>query len=243
MRTLPGVSSASPPPFVLIHGSWHGGWCWERLAPLLEERGHRVLAPTLIGLGALAHLARPETGLAVHADQVAALLRDEDVHDAVLVGHSYGGMILTASTEQEPDRIASLVYLDALIPAHGQSAFDLMPGVEDGFQAGADAVGDGWLVPPMDAAEFGIADPVDAAWVNERLTPMPIRTHREKVAAPRDLARSKKRAFIFCERSFFGGFAEHAAADGFDVVTSVDAGHDVQLTHPAELRGILTRLT
>jgi len=96
------MNSASGRTFVLIHGSWHGGWCWDRLKPLLEERGHRVIAPTLVGLGELAYLANPNTGLSVHVDQVAALLSDEDVRDAVLVGHSYGGMILTAVAEQAP---------------------------------------------------------------------------------------------------------------------------------------------
>jgi len=228
--------------YVLIHGSWHGGWCWDRLAPILVARAGRVLAPTLVGLGDLASLATPATGLSTHLDQLEAFLAEQDVRDAVLVGHSYAGMLLTGIAERVPQRLASLVYLDALIPADGQSCFDLMPGVEDEFQAGADAVGDGWLVPPLDAADLGVTDPSDASWVNGRLTPMPIMTHRERLAVPRHRARALRRSFVLCRRFGFHAFAAQARADGFDVVTEIDAGHDVQVTHPRELSEILLAL-
>ena len=228
--------------WVLIHGSWHASWCWSRLSPKLESLGHQVLAPTLLGLGELANLASPETGLTTHIRQIQLLLQEEEVSDAILVGHSYGGMILTGVAELAPERISTLVYLDALIPEHGQSCFDLMPGVESEFRAAAIATGCEWLVPPMSAEEFGITDPKDAKWVNEMLTPMPMMTHTEKVDAAADRARSMRRIYILCERFGFQYFAELARTMRFQRVTSIDSGHDVQLTNPEELLNVLLEI-
>jgi len=94
----------------------------------------------------------------------------------------------------------------------------------------------------LEAAQLGVTEPADALWVNQRLVPMPILTHQEKLVAPRGLARSQRRAFILCERFSFHGFAEQARAEGFDIATSIDAGHDVQLTHAAQLRDVLASL-
>jgi pimeloyl-ACP methyl ester carboxylesterase len=223
------------PTFVLLHGSWHGGWCWDRVKPILEKQGHEVIAPTLLGLGELADSATPETGLTTHIQQIEQLLEEHDVRNAVLVGHSYGGMLLTGLAQRVPERIAWLIYLDALLPHHNQSCFDLMPGAEPDFQAAADAEGNGWLVPPMSAADLGVADPDDARWVDEHLTPMPILTHRERVDAIDHRDQSLRRAFVLCEQFGFHAFAEQARAEGFEVVKTIDAGHDVQVTHPLEL--------
>src|SRR5579862_6453256 len=98
--------------FVLVHGAWHGGWCWRKLTPLLRAAGHEVFAPTLTGLGERAHLATPEVGLSFHVQDVVNVLVYEDLHEVVLVGHSYGGMVITGVTGQAPERLAQLVYLD-----------------------------------------------------------------------------------------------------------------------------------
>jgi pimeloyl-ACP methyl ester carboxylesterase len=228
--------------FVLLHGSWHGGWCWDRLVPLLEQQRHRVLAPTLLGLGELADRASPELGLSAHIDQIESLLIGEDLDAVTLVGHSYGGMLLTALADRVPDRISWLVYLDAFLPEHGQSCFDLMPDAEADFQVAADAGGRGWLVPPMSAEDLGVSDPTLARWVEARLTPMPIRTHQEALDAPLGRARTRRRAFILCEQFGFHAFAAQARDEAFDVVRSIDSGHDVQLTHPHQLAEILFQL-
>ena len=229
--------------YVLIHGSWHASWCWSRLSPKLERLGHQVIAPTLLGLGELAHLASPQTGLTAHIRQIELLMQEEEVSDAILVGHSYGGMILTGVAELAPERISALVYLDAVIPEHGQSCFDLMPGVESEFRAAAIANGCEWLVPPMSAEELGVTDPKDAKWVNEMLTPMPMMTHVEKVAAESDRARSLLRSYILCESFGFQHFAELARTMEFHRVASIDSGHDVQLTQPQELLNVLLGIT
>src|SRR5882757_8423134 len=102
--------------FLLVHGAWHSGRAWERVAPLLESAGHRVLAPSLTGYGDKAHLLGPEVGLDTHVEDVVTLIEDEDLTDVVLVGHSYAGLVISSAANQVPDRIAHLVYLDAMVP-------------------------------------------------------------------------------------------------------------------------------
>src|SRR5437660_801825 len=107
--------------FVLVHGAWHGGWCWRKLMPLLRSAGHAVWTPTLTGLGERAHLGNPDVGLSTHVQDVVNVLEYEDLSNVVLVGHSYGGMVITGVAHQMPGRLAHLVYLDAFVPKDGQS--------------------------------------------------------------------------------------------------------------------------
>ncbi|WNV85564.1 alpha/beta fold hydrolase [Umezawaea sp. Da 62-37] len=125
--------------FVLVHGSWAGGWNWARLRPLLEEHGHRVLSPTLTGLGDRGHLGGPGIGLSTHIEDITRLLVWEDLDDVVLVGHSYGGMVVTGVSGRVPERLAHLVYIDAFRPEPGQSAFDVLPVLPDLFGDPPDA--------------------------------------------------------------------------------------------------------
>jgi pimeloyl-ACP methyl ester carboxylesterase len=111
--------------FVLVHGAWGGAWCWDPVVPLLTAQGHRVLAPDLTGLGARAHLAGQAVNLSTHVQDVVAVLESHRLEQVVLVGHSYGGMVVTGAAARAGARIASLVYLDAFVPADGQSLWDL----------------------------------------------------------------------------------------------------------------------
>src|SRR6202022_4854673 len=112
--------------FVLVHGAWHGGWCWNKLIPHLESSGHRALAVTLTGQGDRAHLITPSIDLATHIADVVSMLEMEDLTDVILVGHSYGGLVICGTAERAWKRIRRLVYLDALVPKHGQPGFDLI---------------------------------------------------------------------------------------------------------------------
>ena len=110
--------------FVLVHGAWHGGWCWRFVRDLLEKSGHRVHAPSLTGLGERKHLARPDIDLDTHIADIVSLLEMEDLSDVVLVGHSYGGMVITGVADRAPERIGRLVYLDAFVPEDGKCTLD-----------------------------------------------------------------------------------------------------------------------
>jgi pimeloyl-ACP methyl ester carboxylesterase len=110
--------------FVLVHGSWHGGWCWRKVTPLLRLAGHEVYTPTLAGLGEHAHTLSREVNLETHIMDVVNLMQFEDLKDVILVGHSMGGMVIAGAANASPDRIRQLVYLDAVTPSDGQSLFD-----------------------------------------------------------------------------------------------------------------------
>jgi pimeloyl-ACP methyl ester carboxylesterase len=128
--------------FVLVHGAYGGAISWRRLAPLLRQRGHEVFAPSLTGLGDRAHLGGPQTDLSTHIQDIAGILEHWDLHEVVLVGHSYGGFVITGVADRVPDRIAHLVYLDALLPRDGESCMDL----EGSEQLRSNPLEDGWLL-------------------------------------------------------------------------------------------------
>jgi pimeloyl-ACP methyl ester carboxylesterase len=111
--------------FVLVHGGWHGGFCWRFVAPALRRAGHDVYTPSLTGLGDRAHLARPGIDLELHIQDVVAVLEMEDLREVVLLGHSYGGMVVTGAADRCTARIRNLVYLDAFVPENGKCALDV----------------------------------------------------------------------------------------------------------------------
>jgi pimeloyl-ACP methyl ester carboxylesterase len=119
---------------VLVHGAWHGGWCYGRVADLLRAAGHRVYTPTLTGLGERSHLLTPSVDLSTHIADIINMIRWEDIRQIVLVGHSYGGMVVTGAADAMTDRVSALVYLDAFLPTAGRSFHDILPPeVAEGF--------------------------------------------------------------------------------------------------------------
>lgn len=226
---------------LLLHGSWHGGWCWDRLRPVLEARGHQIWAPTLAGLGERAMEAGPETGLAVHVEQIADMVTSEDLKDLVIVGHSYAGLLMVALAEKIANRIRHFVYLDALVPNDGQSAFDLMPGVEEGFRRRMGEAGSGFLVPPLPPEIMGVTAADDVAWMRALLTPMPICTHSEKVVAPDRRAATIPSSYIRCLQFSLGEkYAVWAKGQSWPVF-ELDTGHDAMLTEPKLLADLIER--
>ncbi len=223
--------------FVLVHGSWHGGWCWKKLTPYLVKKGHICFAPTLSGMGERFHIATFNMGLSVHIQDIANLLEFEDLNNVVLVGHSYTGMVITGVAEKS-SRISKLVYLDAIVPEHGQSMFSIMDGLEAQFRRNADAKG---MVPSWAPEDFGVTDPRDIAWMKSRLTPMPILTHQEKLDAPKMNAKKLPRYFVHCTQFGLGDFAEKLRREGGSVF-DLDSGHDAMIIEPEKLSSILDRI-
>ena len=134
--------------YLLVHGAWHSGRCWDRVVPMLEAAGHRVIAPSLTGYGDTAHLLGPEVGLDTHVADVVSLIEHEDLTEVVLVGHSYAGLVISSVANAVPDRIAHLVYLDAMVPQDGETAVDVMPANQHAIDQ-AHSSASGWQVPPM----------------------------------------------------------------------------------------------
>lgn len=138
-------SEPASPTFVLVHGAWAGGWVFRDFEPLLRERGAAVYRPTLTGLGDRRHLSSPEVDLDTHVRDVVNLLIFEELTEVVLVGHSYGGMVISGVAEEVPERIRRLVYLDAALPRDGESLADLLPSILD--SAEGDVLVPGWASP------------------------------------------------------------------------------------------------
>lgn len=222
-----------PATFVLIHGAWHGGWCWKKLTPLLQVTEHQVFTPTLTGLGERAHLLTPEVDLYTHIKDIALLLEYEDLQDVVLVGHSYGGMVIAGVAEAVGTRVAQLVFLDAFLPENGKALTDYapLPPMRD----------DGWRVPtPGEIGDFGVTDESDVAWAQPRLGDQSARTFTQSVQLS-EMYESLPKTFIQLteDAPWFVEAAERARRQGLRYYKLLSGGHDAMISRPNELSQIL----
>jgi len=138
------VQTPSKPTIVIVHGAWGGAWAFKKVEAMLRDKGFQVYRPQLTGQGDRVHLARPDIGLNTHIEDVVNTILYEDLHDIILVGHSYGGMVISGVADRVPDRIKRLVYLDAMVPNDGDSAMSLLPGAADFINK---MTKDGYIVP------------------------------------------------------------------------------------------------
>jgi pimeloyl-ACP methyl ester carboxylesterase len=232
-----------PVPFVLVHGGRHGGWCWRRVAPLLRRAGHEVLTPSLTGLGDRAHLVNPTIGLDTHAEDIVQLLACEDLRNVILVGHSYGGMVISEALERVADRVSFVVFLDAHMPHKGESVSDLTsPAVIAELDRAVIEHGEGWLVPTTDASFWGLSDPADIEWVNSRATPQPVKTYRDPSHA--EVVWTHPGMYIECGDSLHpSAGAERARArsehDPSFHHRVIGGGHEPMVTSPNAVVGLL----
>lgn len=220
--------------FVLVHGAWHGGWCWRRVSDRLMAKGHYVIAPTLSGVGERSHLPPDSIGLSTQINDVVGEIRWKDLSGIVLVGHSYGGMVITGVAEQLRDRISAIVYLDAFLPADGQSLFDITHTTPPAVLA----------IKPHPASYFHV-NATDSAWVDSKLTPHPIGCFTEKLkvtGAYQSIARKiYVRAPLF-QMPAFDHYLEQCRADRTWKTETVTCGHDVMIDQPDVLTAILEKL-
>jgi pimeloyl-ACP methyl ester carboxylesterase len=223
--------------FVLVHGAWHGSWCWARVRKALQAQGHEVFTPTLSGVGERSHLLSRDINLATHIQDVANLLKWEDLKDVVLCGHSYGGIVISGAADREAERIRSLVYLDAFVLKHGQSLHDTLPEDQRQMQLeGAKAAGEGWKTPPIPAEVFAV-NGADSAWVNAQCTLQPLATFQDKLRLTGALDRIPDRRYILAsgwQGSPFHGFYDEARKAGWTTL-DMPCGHDVMLDMPEAL--------
>jgi pimeloyl-ACP methyl ester carboxylesterase len=232
-----GIGNRKLAIFVLVHGAWHGGWCWRQVAPLLRSAGHEVYTPSLTGLGERRHLARPDIDLDTHIEDVVGLLEMEDLKEVVLVGHSYGGMVVTGVAERMPERIQHLVYLDAFLPADGQSLFDM---------GGPKRPADDWRVPQLQRTE-DLSDP-EVQWNNARRLPHPRATLDEKISltAPLESRPFSLTYIVATERPDPGPVFDRIAADLRGnprwTVREISGGHGMIRTNPDGLVALFLEL-
>jgi pimeloyl-ACP methyl ester carboxylesterase len=222
--------AATPINFVLVHGAWHGGWCWRRVADRLTARGHRVFTPTLTGLADRSHLLDERIDLTTHITDVVNLIAWEDLDRIVLCGHSYGGMVVTGVADKVADRVAALVYLDAFVPENGQAMRDIV----------TRPLADVAFIPPIPAEVFKV-NPADRAYVDAKCTPHPAGTMSERLVLSGAYKTVPKRCFIWAA-DYAGAttrFYEQYKADPAWSVHAVACGHDVMLDKPDELAALL----
>jgi pimeloyl-ACP methyl ester carboxylesterase len=237
-------AQGKPRTFVLVHGAWHGGWCWRVVQDILQARGHRVYAPSLTGLADRSHLLSTSINLDTHIDDIANLFKWEDINDAVLVAHSYGGWPVCGAVEKIGARVSSLVFVDSYVPEDGQRVMDFNSAQFREQLREAIARGDaGRPVPSVDA--FRLLDPRNAEWVRSRMTPQPTGTSVQPIKLTGARDRIAKKMYIRAPRypqPSFDGYLAKAKADPSwrtHVFTPEESGHDVMVDAPQRLAQLL----
>ncbi|MFJ6573399.1 alpha/beta fold hydrolase [Streptomyces sp. NPDC091292] len=237
--------------YLLVHGAWHSGQCWDRVVPLLASAGHQVFAPSLTGYGDKAHLLSRDVGLDTHVDDIVRLITGEDLTEVVLVGHSYAGLVISSVANQVPDRIARLVYLDAMVPEDGESAVDVQPMTRALIDHAARSDAD-WRIPPLPelpppAGLFGVTEPADVAWLRTMLSDQPALCLQQPVRLDNPAVRAIPRTHIHCVAGVPEGIIRRPVPaiqpNGTPAqVWELPTGHDCMITMPAELTGLLLKL-
>ncbi|MDE3068858.1 MAG: alpha/beta hydrolase [Verrucomicrobiota bacterium] len=234
--------------FVLVHGAWHGGWCWRRVADVLQARGHGVFAPSLTGLGDRAHLFSKDISLQTHVEDILSLAETEELSDFVLVGHSYGGFVISGVADTLRERVSHYVYLDASVPA------DMSPGasfswagcnppeVREARLKSVREQGHGVALPAPPPSAFAVTEPSDAAWLERHLRPMPLQTYIGSFTFKRSGSNGLKRTYIASVKPPYAllvATRDRIKDDNTWSFTTLEAGHNSMVTAPNELASLL----
>ncbi|HMK84491.1 MAG TPA: alpha/beta hydrolase [Steroidobacteraceae bacterium] len=233
-------------PYVLVHGGGHGGWCYQPLARILRAHGQEVYAPTLTGLGERSHLLSAAVDLDLHITDIVKVLEYEDLRNVILVGHSYGGMVITGVADRAADRIGHLVFLDAATPSNGQSLVDIAAP----FMMAARAQGrviDGVelvLFPGTDPlGYYGVKDPQQLEWMKPKLTPHPWKCFEQALRLENEAAiRKIPQTHIVCASTLPGRDRPELEARSEGRFWVIDTGHDLMITEPDAVAKMLLRL-
>lgn len=232
LRAGEPAAKASHPVLVSVHGAWAGGWQMKKVVPLLEARGYEVHCPSLSGLGEHFHTARADIGLETHIQDIVNYILFADLHNVILLGHSYGGMVITGVADRIPERIARLVYLDAFLPENGESALDIRTGLSDLM---AQNTRDGFIQP---------------WWLKPdkpfpRDVPHPLKTLTDPIVLKNPAAAAIPGTYILTvepgkkpESDDFYRFYQRAQARGWPVII-MEADHVPQWRKPAETAALL----
>jgi pimeloyl-ACP methyl ester carboxylesterase len=229
--------------FVLVHGGFHGGWSYRRVAKLLRQAGHEVYTPTLTGLGERSHLAVMPINLDTHIADIINTILWEDLSDVVLVGHSYGGMVITGVADRISDRISALVYLDALVPEDGDTLLSRRPQFMDPFIARV-AKGGGLMVSPLPASAKDTSLPEDWAWIDEKSTPHPFACFVQAIKLSGRGEAVAKRVYVYAAGGTFDGMYDRFRTDAGARVMSVgSSSHSMMIDSPERVAEILIETT
>ena len=240
-RTLPRC-----PTFVLVHGAFHGGWCWQRVAGRLGQAGARVFAPTLTGLGERAHLLTRQVGLETFIQDVIGMIEAEELDDITLVGHSFGGVVISGVVDRMPARIRRSVYLDAIVPQSGQSAISQLPAETAALRlrAAADSSG-GLSIPVPTGAIFDLPAGPDRDWVARRIRPHPLASYTDIVTLSGPVGNGRPRSYVRCAEPTYAAVAPsygRIRAEPGWTFDDLATGHDAMVTAPGAVADLLMTL-
>ncbi len=239
--------------YIFVHGSWHGGWCWYKMKKLHLKWGDIVFAPTLSGMKYNDKFENKKIGLNNHIQDIIELIRTENLSNIILVGHSYAGLVISGVASKIPKRINKLVYLDAFLPNHNESLFDMsFPKrvesiksslVNSDGKSKKEGIKEVWLVPPHDPEMFGVFGD-EALWLKELLVFTPIQTFEQKVILNNPEFENILKFYIRCSECpipTFDKFEKKANKKGWKTF-KIKSGHDVMITKPTELFKVLKEI-
>lgn len=230
--------------FVLVHGAYHGGWCWQGFAPLLEAEGHTVLSPTLTGLGNRFDEATKDVGISTHIADILALYETQGLTDTVLVGHSYGGVIVGGVADVIPDKVSTLIFLDAVLPEDGLSMLDKQSAKHSENLINAAKNHNGWQIPVPPVTFFGLLEPEHQRLGIENCVPQPLKCFSEKSTITGAYLSVPRTAYIRCispPMSIMDEYQKTAEQQpGWDVY-EMATGHDCMISDPQGLADILLK--
>ena len=234
------------PVYVLVHGAWHGGWCWNEVSAALQAKGAIVYTPTLGGMAEYANTLDTNINLNTHIENIVSFIIKQDLHHVILVGHSYAGIVITGVADRIPERLHKLIYLDAMLAENGQSALSTLPAPLQENMRQTVAPNNGLYVPVWPASGFGVTDTTKAKWVDARLTPQPFRTFSQPLVLVHPFGNHIPKTYIACdqpEMPQLNVFAERAKNSKEWTFTALHTGHDAMVTAPVALSNLLTQLS
>src|SRR5258708_10762281 len=258
LRSVPSIAAESATAqnkntYVIVHGALGGGWDWKNVAQLLSADGNIVYRPTLTGLGERAHLSSPNIGLSTHVNDVVNVILYEDLHDIVLVGHSYAGMVITGLIDRVPERIKHVIYLDAFIPEDGESANECyrVLGVPPFPTDGTEEVRDNGPNQRLKVSNGFISlVGVDPHAPPPLESPQPLRTWTEPVSFKNPTAKGLRGSAVwFLNKGaphtlagiLFEPFGHRAEARGWKTLY-LESDHYAERSHPRELAKLLEQI-
>lgn len=248
LQSLSAAAQASlkPPVYVLVHGAWHGGWCWQQVSSQLRATGAVVYTPTLSGMGEHQNTLTPAINLNTHITDIVNLLVAEDLRDVVLVGHSYAGLVIAGVADRVPTRLRQLIFLDAVLAENGQSLVATHPKDVQAAFAAAAVPSKGLSLPVRSTAGFGLTDPTTIQWADARLTPQPYRCFTQPLVLRHPYGNGLPLTFIACtkpELSVLEVFADRARHNPKWTYYELPTGHDAMLSMPQETATLLHKIS
>ncbi|NYT66094.1 alpha/beta fold hydrolase [Alcaligenaceae bacterium] len=239
------TTTSTPAVFVLVHGAWHGGWCWARVAQRLRALGHQVYTPTQTGVGERKHLLNTDITLNTFVQDIANVLLYEDLQQVILVGHSFGGLAITGVADLMPERIQQLVYLDAFLLESGVTVLDTLPDqIAANLKEAAKALPIPALMPPK-PQNLGFTEANDIAFVETRLTPQPLGVYESSLQLQYPIGNGLPCTYVHCVEPVFKavqGSANWAKKQASWTWEELADSHVAIMTNPDKVSALLHRL-